>query len=295
MSKMYISFILILLGLVFLPTQLSCRRTPIAPKVLVSNKDIEKEIMNSDKNFQGVTKKSVRFEYGDNTHGYFRKSDTHVMLQYIAGSPVSQLQCFDEKHELLWRQSSQTWPTNRLGKMIIHEGDRKSLILVLLHGDKANYVVVLEETGQIQKIVKLITHRGSSQKFYHLSAFSWQENLYIAATSGGRGIGIFNFDGQMLQYLTTLENPVSIAGLAMKGKNEQPFFVIFANHLSTTRSSILFVLSEQWDVLYKEVLETGKWIGKKGGTSGDELILSTFCWGTIDCQDGERIWKYSLY
>lgn len=267
----------------------------IPPEVLVKNEYVIKEKMEK-KEIQGLQKKSVFFEDRYTAHGYFVKSDQPVSLHLTPDYPVSQIQCVDQDQHRLWTHSSEDWPSNRVNDMIIHEDEQESLIIVLLDGEDAYYIVFLGEDGQTRRIVKL-TGTGIifPKRFYHLSAFSCQNTLCIAATSGGNGIGIFDSSGKMLTYVKTVAHPISVAGIDMRGNHGQSFFVIFANHMTTTGSSILFVLSEQWDVLYKEVLEAGRWIGRTRGLSGDEFILSTDCWCSIDCQDGEKIWKYSLY
>ncbi len=110
-------------------------------------------------------------------------------------------------------------------------------IIVLLDADDAYYIVFLGEDGQTRRIVKLIgTGVIFPKRFYHLSAFSCQNTLCIAATSGGNGNRIFDSSGKMLTYVKPA-HPISVAGIDMT-ENHGQAFQIFANHMTTTVPSV---------------------------------------------------------
>lgn len=268
---------------------------PVTPKVIESKISvIKKECTPSE--FPDIKKIPVHHLQ----FGYLKKSKKYVKLVERSGHPNSYIDCFDKSGNLIWSRS-EYWPNNSINGIFIDNTKESSRIIYVthnidLHGTGKNNLVILDESGQPVKIIKLITGKYFRKDYYDFSLFTFKGVEYVIGTSSYKGVAIFNFQGELIKYLETPRYARHGVGLELKREYEKSLLAIYVDQQATSHSSTLFILNNNWDVVYKECLLGGKWMAKLKGPTGDDLILSTEKerWQDGQCKYIGGPWKYTF-
>lgn len=233
--------------------------------------------------------------------GYLKNSKKYVKLVEKGDYPNSYINCIDKSGNLIWSRS-EIWPNNSIHGIFIDNTKESSRIIYVTHnigGHKKghNRLVILDESGHTEQIIRLNTGKYFRKDYYYFSLVTFKENEYIIGSPGDKGLAIFNFKGELITYLKTPRYTTYGVGLELKGENEKSFLAIFAAQQATSHSATLFILNNDWEVVYKEYLLGGEWMAIVEGASGDDLILSP---EKRCCADGKfkyvgGHWKYSLF
>ena len=89
----------------------------------------------------------------------------------------------------------------------------------------------------------------------------------------------------------------SAAAIELAGKNGTKYLALYVDQQATSHSSTLFIISDDWKVIYKEHLLGAKWISKEATTYGDNLLVSAETqWLQNDkCVTIGGPWKYIIF
>lgn len=269
---------------------------PVTPKVVESKINVIKKEF-SLKKFQDIEKIPVYHLQV----GYLKKSKKYVKLVERSGYPNSYIDCFDKSGNLIWSRS-ENWPNNSIHGIFIDNTKESSRIIYVTHNigshkKKHNRLVILNESGHTEQIISLNIGKYFRKNYYYFSLVTFNENEYIIGSPLDKRLTIFNFKGELITYLKTPRYTTYGVGLELKGENEKSMLAIFAEQQATSNSSTLFILNNNWEVVYKEYLLGGEWVAKVEGLSGDDLILSP---EKRCCADGKLKyigghWKYSVF
>lgn len=233
--------------------------------------------------------------------GYLKRSKKYVKLAEKGSYPISYINCIDQTGNLIWSHS-ENWPNNSINGIFIDNTRESSRIIYATHnidlnGTGKNSLVFLDESGQTIQVIRLDTGKYFRKDYYYFSLVTFKENEYIIGSPIDKGLGIFDLSGELIAYLDTPRYTTYGVGLELKGENEKPLLAIFAEQQATSNSSTLFILNDNWEVVYKEYLPGGEWIAKVKGDSGDDLILSTEkgrC-SSDGSEPMEGYWRYSFF
>jgi hypothetical protein len=269
---------------------------PVTPKVIESKISVIKKECTPNE-FPDIKKIPVHHLQ----FGYLKKSKKYVKLVERSGHPNSYIDCFDKSGNLIWSRS-EYWPNNSINGIFIDNTKESSRIIYVTHnigGHKKghNRLVILNESGNTEQLIRLNTGKYFRKDYYYFSLVTYKENEYIIGSPLDKGLAIFNFNGELITYLKTPRYTTYGVGLELKGENKKSLLAIFAEQQATSHSSTLFILNNNWEVVYKEYLPGGEWIAIAEYPSGDDLILSP---EKRCCADGNfkyigGHWKYSFF
>jgi hypothetical protein len=250
---------------------------PIQPTLLSSSPNIKKELL-SPAALDSIEKKSIWVEDMWEITGYLRGIGKSVRIVDKGDYPNSYVRCFDKgSGQMLWERSTEGWPTNKMGGMVIHEEEKTSLILVLVKGNRSDYIAVLGEDGALKRMFQLRTAGGDipENRFETFSTFMYENQLYILALSYEKVVEVFDSGGLMMSCMKAVGIPGWAVGWELSNPDGNKVVVVYVNHWSTQMSSTLFILSKDWRLIYEEVLGKGQWTSKRKTSEGEQFIVET--------------------
>ena len=109
---------------------------------------------------------------------------------------------------------------------------------------------------------------------YCFRHFSFKNENYKIGIGASSWVSIIDTDGKYIKVLETPRYTNNARAVELIGKNGQRVLAIYIEQQATSHSSTLYLLSEEWDILYKEHLLGAKWIAKEKTDLGDNLIIS---------------------
>jgi hypothetical protein len=267
------------------------------PQVVKNIINIKKDLVNNEVELKldgqkTVITRSDMFE----VKGYFKQYNKYV---YITDTAETKIRCYDKDNNVLWTYPKDNKPYRTL-TMSVYAGRHESFVILLewLLKDNANEDLqsarILDEDGNTVNQF-ILPGLGSVYKYYFtdLSAHTIFGKTYLIGR-GGDGIGIFDFDnGKLITYLYSKEAAPKDPEIIELVKNGKRYVVFYTDLRSYSKSSKIFILSDKWELLYEEVLESAFLRGKIAGTN-DNFILTTL--EIKDCKyTGNKItWKYTI-
>jgi hypothetical protein len=267
------------------------------PEVVKNNINVHKELVNNKTELK-LDNQNVFVTKSDmfKIEGYFKKHNKHV---HITKKAVENIRCYDKDNNLLW-----TYPRNdsphRTLTMSLYEGKDESFVILLEW-------ILLENTNETLQSIRILDEDGNiinqfilpgygsiyKSRFGDISAIPIFWTTYLIA-EGGDGIGIFDFDdGKLITYLYTQKVALKNPQVMELEKNGKKYVLIYADLMSYAQSSLIFILSDQWELLYEEVINRSWLHGKIVGTK-DNFIIDTL--DVKDCKytGNNNIWKYTI-
>ena len=294
MSRLYLAVISTLCFLLF-----NCGggKYCLNPVVVKNSINIKKDLINNEVELKldgqkTVITRSDMFE----VKGYFKQYNKYV---YITDTAETKIRCYDKDNNVLWTYPKDNKPYRTL-TMSVYAGRHESFVILLewILKDNANEDLqsarILDEDGNTVNQF-ILPGLGSVYKYYFtdLSAHTIFGKTYLIGR-GGDGIGIFDFDnGKLITYLYSKEAAPKDPEIIELVKNGKRYVVFYTDLRSYARSSKIFILSDQWELLYEELLPRGWDFGKTAGND-DSFIVKTYEFK--DCQHtGKKfIWKYTI-
>lgn len=111
-------------------------------------------------------------------------------------------------------------------------------------------------------------------KYYYFRKFDFIHKQYTLAIPINNWVSIIDSSNRIVIKLDTLRYTRNAAAIELVGKNGQKLLAIYIDQQATSHSSTLYILSEKWDILYKEHLLGAEWMAKESSPNGDNLIIA---------------------
>ena len=121
---------------------------------------------------------------------------------------------------------------------------------------------------EFDEVIRTKSFKAGNKEYENPIHVEWQGNHYnIACSKSGStfhgGIGIFDSNDHLIMHLETPRYTTGIVALQLTGQiSFRSFLAICVKQQSTSKSSTLFILDENFVVVYKEYLGEVDWAGK---------------------------------
>lgn len=239
----------------------------------------------------------------DKASGYFKKSRRTVTVRSIMDYMKSRIECIGDNGDMLWSKDLRDIiPRSGVRHIVIYAGENESIVILLLEDYRdTQHIVFLNEEGKISNVKPLSGTEGKgvfTRKRNYLDIYPVvvRGKTYIAAT-GERCVGIYDHNGTIIVFLDTPVVTSSVASVEIHHGEQGEYLVVYANHKVSTWSSTLFLISKNWEILYKEIISArGRWIGKETVGNHENLIVGTY--EHVRCGSGGNsegvAWRYSF-
>jgi len=117
-------------------------------------------------------------------------------------------------------------------------------------------------------VIQTKTIKAGKKEYENPISVLWNGNLYhVACWKGGGtfigGIGIFDHNYNIIEHLKTPRYTTGIVAITTHDlQNIDSFLVICIKQQSTSRSSTLLILDNDFQIVYKEYMGEVDWVGK---------------------------------
>ncbi|NWF37226.1 hypothetical protein [Mariprofundus sp. KV] len=156
-----------------------------------------------------------------------------------------------------------------------------------------DFKIDLESNLNLESNDKII----SGYTYYSFRNFNFNNIKYKIGIPINNWVSIIDANENIIKKLETPRYTRNAAAVELVGENAKKYLAVYIDQQSTSHSSTLYILSETWDVLYKEHLLGAKWMSKETSEHGDSLIVyAEKKWRPEEkwiCVGGP--WKYHLF
>ena len=135
------------------------------------------------------------------------------------------------------------------------------------------------------------------EKYYYFRGFNFVGRQYRVGIPLHPWVSIIDSADNVVLKLELPRYSRSAAAIELVGKNGTKYLAVFVDQQATSHSSTLFLISDDWKVIYKEHLLGAKWISKEASKYGDNLLVSAETqWLQNDtCVSVGGPWKYFIF
>lgn len=273
----------------------------LRPEIVTNKINIKKELLtNIEKSEINENVLYMHLDLPFQAKGFLIKSKRSVSIKDESTPPVKKISCYDESNNLLWVYPSGDRPYKMTQSISIYEDINESFIILMewtyLRNvyDIVQSVVILNEDG---KPLRKLDLPGYGDIYKHRLGETKARKIFgsdYLLSRGGDGIAIFDFNsGQMMTFLYSSKVAPKNPGVIERVTDGGKYIVFLVDLRSYAKSSILFILSDKWELLYEEVIPSCFLFSKLSGTN-DSFIIKTF--EIKDCNEtgNDIIWKYTI-